>query len=48
MTRRSDHHDPGAAEIWMGFIRGDKTYRKYYDEFVVLLETGMRVSEFAA
>ena len=33
-------------EIWMGFIRGDKTYRKYYDEFVVLLETGMRVSEF--
>ena len=23
-------------EIWMGFIRGDKTYRKYYDEFVVL------------
>lgn len=33
-------------EIWMNFIRTDKTYRKYYDEFVVLLETGMRVSEF--
>ena len=33
-------------EIWMGFIRDDKTYRRYYDEFVVLLETGMRVSEF--
>ena len=33
-------------KIWMGFIRGDKTYRKYYDEFVDLLETGMRVSEF--
>ena len=32
--------------IWMGFIRTDKTYSKYYDEFVVLLETGMRVSEF--
>ncbi|MBR2927591.1 MAG: site-specific integrase [Oscillospiraceae bacterium] len=31
---------------WMGFIRADKTYSKYYDEFVVLLETGMRVSEF--
>ena len=33
-------------EIWMGFIRKDKTYTKYYDEFVVLLGTGMRVSEF--
>ena len=32
--------------IWMSFIREDKTYRKYYDEFVVLLGTGLRVSEF--
>ena len=32
--------------LWMDFIREDKTYTKYYDEFVVLLETGMRVSEF--
>ena len=31
--------------IWMNFIEGDNTYHKYYDEFVVLLETGMRVSE---
>jgi len=31
---------------WMDFIKNDKTYSKYYDEFVVLLETGMRVSEF--
>ena len=30
----------------MNFIEGDNTYHKYYDEFVVLLETGMRVSEF--
>ena len=30
----------------MDFIREDKTYCKYYDEFVVLLGTGMRVSEF--
>ena len=28
------------------FIKNDKTYSKYYDEFVVLLGTGMRVSEF--
>ena len=32
--------------IWMNFIERDNTYHKYYDEFVVLLETGMRVSEF--
>ena len=32
--------------IWMNFIEKDSTYYKYYDEFVVLLETGMRVSEF--
>ena len=31
---------------WMGFIQRDKTYSKYYDEFVVLLGTVMRVSEF--
>ena len=30
----------------MDFICEDKTYTKYYDEFVVLLRTGMRVSEF--
>ena len=31
---------------WMDFIRNDRTYSKYYDEFVVLFGTGMRVSEF--
>lgn len=33
-------------ETWMEYIRTDTTYSKYYDEFVVLKETGMRVSEF--
>lgn len=37
---------PEQQGIWMEFIRTDKTYSKYYDEFVVLLETGLRVSEF--
>ena len=32
--------------IWMNFIEKDNTYCKYYDEFVVLLDTGMSVSEF--
>ena len=33
-------------DAWMSFIKEDETYSKYYDEFVVLLGTGMRVSEF--
>lgn len=37
---------PEQQKTWMEFIRTDPTYCKYYDEFVVLLETGMRVSEF--
>lgn len=28
--------------LWMGFIREDKTYTKYYDGFGMLLGTGMR------
>ncbi len=32
--------------VWMNFIKDDGTYSKYYDEFVVLFGTGMRVSEF--
>lgn len=30
---------------FMEFIKNDKTYSKYYDECVILLETGLRVSE---
>ena len=29
-----------------GIALADETYSKYYDEFVVLLDTGLRVSEF--
>ena len=36
---------PEQTEIFMTFIKEDKHYCCYYDEFVVLLETGMRVSE---
>ncbi len=38
--------DPEQLELWMDFIRNDSHYRQYYDEFVVLLGTGMRISEF--
>ena len=33
-------------KLWMDFMHSDKTYSKYYDEMVILLETGIRVSEF--
>ena len=32
-------------DTFMGFIQRDKHFSRYYDEFTVLLETGMRVSE---
>ena len=34
------------TDQWMNFIKEDSTYSKYYDEFLVLLHTGLRVSEF--
>ena len=33
-------------ETWMNFVQRDNICSKYYDQFVVLLGTGMRVSEF--
>ena len=36
---------PAQVDLFMTFIKEDKHYSCYYDEFVVLLETGMRVSE---
>lgn len=36
---------PEQASTFMNFIAEDKHYSKYYDEYIILLETGMRVSE---
>jgi len=36
---------PEQTESLLTFIRHDNTYRKYYDEFIILLETGLRISE---
>ncbi len=33
-------------EALKDFIKNDKVYKKYYDIFIILLETGLRVSEF--
>ena len=45
-SKRREALTESEQEIWMEFIKNDNTYKKYYDEFVVLLGTGMRVSEF--
>lgn len=33
-------------EALLTFAKSDRTYKKYYDELVILLETGLRISEF--
>ena len=35
------------ASRFMSFVEKDKHFSKYYDEYVILLETGMRISELA-
>ena len=37
---------PEQEEKMLAFMEQDKTYNKYYDEVVILLETGLRISEF--
>ncbi|HAU87902.1 MAG TPA: site-specific integrase [Lachnospiraceae bacterium] len=37
---------PEQQKEWLRFIRNDGILNKYYDYYVVLLETGLRVSEF--
>ena len=37
---------PEQEKKMLAFMKEDKTYSKYYDEVVVLLETGLRISEF--
>lgn len=37
---------PEQEKKMLAFMKEDKTYSKYYDEIVVLLETGLRISEF--
>lgn len=37
---------PEQESSLLAFMEADPTYRKYYDDIVVLLETGLRISEF--
>ena len=45
-SQKRDALTPEETSTWMDFIKNDRAYCKYYDEFIVLLGTGMRVSEF--
>ena len=45
-TKKREALTPEEQEIFMTFVREDSHYCCYYDEFNVLLGTGMRVSEF--
>lgn len=44
-TKRKESLTPSQEAALLEFMRGDKTYRKYYDDIVVLLGTGLRISE---
>ena len=45
-TKKREALTPEEQERFMTFVREDSHYSRYYDEFNVLLGTGMRVSEF--
>ena len=36
---------PAQEKDFLSFAQGDKVYRRYYDELVILLGTGLRISE---
>ena len=37
---------PMQEESLLAFVKSDKVYYKYYDELIILLGTGLRISEF--
>lgn len=37
---------PNQEESLLSFVKSDKVYYKYYDELIILLGTGLRISEF--
>ena len=44
-TQPKEPLTPAQEKELLAFIQGDKIYRKYYDEFIILLGTGLRISE---
>ena len=46
-TEPKESLSPEEEKEFLSFIQEDTVYQKYYDETVVLLETGLRISDFA-
>lgn len=44
-TQKKVPLSPEQEEAFLSFVREDATYRRYYDEVVILLGTGLRISE---
>jgi integrase len=44
-TQPKEPLSPAQEKELLAFVQGDKIYHKYYDEFIILLETGLRISE---
>jgi len=44
-TQPKEALTPKQEKELLAFVQGDKVYRKYYDELIILLETGLRISE---
>lgn len=44
-TLRREPLSPEQEEAFLSFVREDAVYRRYYDEVVILLGTGLRISE---
>jgi integrase len=44
-TVRREALSEAQQKVWLDFIKNDEIYSKYYDEYVVMLGTGVRVSE---
>lgn len=44
-TKKKAPLTPEQEKNLLAFIKADETYQKYYDEFIILLGTGLRISE---
>lgn len=45
-TEPKEPLSPAQKVAFLSFVQSDKVYRKYYDDIIILLGTGLRISEF--
>ena len=44
-TEPKEPLSPTQEAAFLSFVQHDKVYQKYYDEIIILLGTGLRISE---